>query len=65
MTTFTKGMFVCWDNDRSDEGEVIHVTNTAVSVKWLDDGIIGVYKLNNPAIQHLTPMEGQANDRQS
>ena len=58
MTTYTVGMAVCWDDDRTDEGKVIHVTDTAVTVKWLDDGIIGVYKYSNPRISHLTPLKG-------
>ena len=47
------GDAVCWKEMPDDEGEVIHVTDTAVSVKWHEDGLIGVYRLDGKSIHYL------------
>lgn len=44
---------VTWEGDATDCAEVKQVSDTALVVKWLDSGMIGVYKLAGPSIKYL------------
>jgi len=44
-------------DDKTEQGEIINITPTAVHIKWAD-GVIGIYYWGGTAMQYIVKKEG-------
>lgn len=54
-----------WEDDPADTGEIVYVTDECVSVKWANDGVIGVYRFNSLAIKYINHLKGESDAHRS
>ena len=50
---------VQWQDDPDDDGEVIYVTKSSVSIRWSKDGKIGVYRFNRLTWNYINRKHAQ------